>query len=193
MPSHVYLLLGYPGTGKYTVARALVDELASRGVAGKVVDNHHVNNAIFGVIQADGITPLPFGVWDLVEQVRDAVLSAIEQFAPADCTYVFTNFVRAAQASEPKVAAYVDRLRRLALSRGAELRFVTLTCETEELLRRVVEPDRGARHKWVDSTGLRTLVSKDPLYAPAGALHLDVTDLKPAAAASVIAGHDWGQ
>ena len=47
-------LLGFAGTGKLTIARAF-----ARSVGAKVVDNHWINNAIFGLIDPDGVSPLP--------------------------------------------------------------------------------------------------------------------------------------
>ncbi len=193
MSVDVYVLLGYPGTGKYTVAKALADEFASRGVVGKVVDNHHMNNPIFEVVLADGVTPLPDRLWDLVEQVRDAVLTAIEECAPAECTYIFTNFVLEAQTAEPEVVAYLDRLRALAKARGGALRVVSLTCEPDELFRRVTQPDRKARHKSIDSSWVRKLVAEDPLHSPSGpdVVSLDTTHHAPQEVARSIVDHLW--
>lgn len=143
--------------------------------------------------EVDGVTPLPPKVWELVEQVRDAVLMAIEECAPADCTYIFTNFVRDTAATDPTVQAYFDRLGALARSRDGALRFVALACEPEELYRRVAEPDRRARLKSIDSAWVRQLVAEEPIYVPdgPGAMHVDLTDLDPSAAAKTIADHVW--
>ena len=51
-------LLGFAGTGKLTIARAF-----ARSVGAEVVDNHWINNPIFGLIDADGVSPLPDAVW----------------------------------------------------------------------------------------------------------------------------------
>jgi predicted kinase len=52
-------LVGFSGTGKLTVARELALPLEAR-----VVDNHWINNPIFGLIDNDRVTSFPTGVWD---------------------------------------------------------------------------------------------------------------------------------
>ena len=116
MVADVYLITGFPGVGKYPVAQALVQQLAIRGQDARLVDNHYVTNPVFGVIATDGETTLPPGVWDLVGQVREAVLAAIESFGPAEAIYVFTNYVR--EAEDAKATPYAQRLRELAEDRG---------------------------------------------------------------------------
>lgn len=49
----IVYLFGFPGVAKYTVAR----EIAA-GAGARVVDNHYVNNPIFGLLDLDGLTPL---------------------------------------------------------------------------------------------------------------------------------------
>jgi adenylylsulfate kinase-like enzyme len=48
-PAIVYLI-GHPAADKYTVARALAEQAEARGHRMVVVDNHHINNAIFGLL-----------------------------------------------------------------------------------------------------------------------------------------------
>jgi hypothetical protein len=50
-------LVGFAGTGKLTIGRALAGLIGA-----KVVDNQWINNTIFGLIDCDGVTPLPEGV-----------------------------------------------------------------------------------------------------------------------------------
>jgi hypothetical protein len=55
----VFHLIGLPGTGKYTVARAM-ERLATReGQRLVVVDNHHINNPILSLVDADGKNASP--------------------------------------------------------------------------------------------------------------------------------------
>ncbi len=186
MPPAFLLLLGFPGTGKYTVARALAEALAARGSTARVVDNHWVNNPIFGVLRTDGRTPLPEPVWGLVGQVREAVLTAIDDHGPREWSYVFTNYIQAAEAAE--AAPYVARLREMAERRGAAFLVVRLLCETEALCRRIEQPERRERLKATSPEWLRGEIAAHELYAPAGpgTMTLDITKLAPDAAARVI-------
>ena len=64
MTPTLFLLTGFPGTGKLTVARAMAAQLEDAGQTVRIVDNHWINNPIFGLVAQDGVTPLPEAVWD---------------------------------------------------------------------------------------------------------------------------------
>jgi type II secretory pathway predicted ATPase ExeA len=194
MRSAVYLLVGFPGAGKYTVARALEQELARRGIDVMVIDNHYVNNPVFGVLQLDGETPLPAGVWPLIAQVRDAILTAVEEYAPRERSFIFTNYITAEEAfAEPQVGEYIARLTRLAVRRGTRLRIVRLTCAVEELARRVESPDRRERLKTTSAVCLREAFASFSLWQPNAedVLTIDNTDVSPSRTAQLIAQHAW--
>lgn len=194
MESAVYLLIGFPGAGKYTVARALAEHVNSHGGQARVVDNHYVNNPVFGVLSLDGETALPAAVWPLVEQVRDAVLTAIEQFSPPSWSFVFTNYITAEEAASTQlVADYLERLQQVALARGTSLRVVRLTCELEELTRRVANEERRQRLKTTSARWVREAVATCSLFDPKteNVLTLDISSLPPAQAARQIATHGW--
>ena len=188
----LYLLLGFPGTGKYTVAQALAADLSARGSEVRLVDNHYVDNPIFGIIPTDGETPLPEGIWGLIEQVRGAILTAIEEHAPPAWSFIFTNYITAQEAGQGSVAAdYLDRLDRLASRRGCNLNIVRLTCEVDELCRRVANPERRERLKTTSADWAREAAKTYSLYMPAGtrALTLDTTRLSPPETARSILEH----
>jgi len=81
----IIALIGFAGTGKYTVGRELC---ALTGA--KLIDNHLINNPVFKVVNADGIRPLPNGVWDKVKAVRAIVYESIRELSPPELSFVFT-------------------------------------------------------------------------------------------------------
>ena len=183
MAAPVILLTGYPGSGKYTVANALAAELAARGVITKVVDNHLVNNPVFSVLR-DFPGSFPDEIWEIVGQVRSAVLSALDRFSDPAHALVFTNYVLTHEAAD--VVPYFRTLDALARVRGGSLRIVCLTCDRDELLRRVVTPARRDRHKATSAEWLANQVDQHEALVPADALVLDVTTLPPVDAAREI-------
>ena len=159
----IYLLLGYPGTGKYTVAQALASELEARGRTTRVVDNHYVNNPVFGLVAQDGIVRLPEGIWDRVGEVRNALLATVETLSPRDWSFVFTNWIA---EGEVEGIEYLKRLRAIARTRGSEFVCVRLTCEPDELARRVVSQSRRERMKWTDGAAVVALTKRLAILDP---------------------------
>ncbi|MHB8449858.1 MAG: hypothetical protein ACYDAQ_05315 [Mycobacteriales bacterium] len=185
--SDVHVLLGYPATGKLTVGRALVTELQARGRTGRLVDNHLINNPVFGVIAADGKNELPDAVWPLVGQVREAVLTAIEQLSPREWDFVFTNYVTADEADE--AAPYFARLEQLAKTRGGQLVVSCLTCDSTVHLSRIDSVDRVGRLKATSPEWLATEIATRSPYVPDRATVHDTTLASPAEIARVILIH----
>lgn len=180
----VHLLLGYPASGKFTVGRALVAELEARGGTARLVDNHLINNPVFSVVGADGKRKLPSGVWPLVGQVREAVLTAIEQFSPPDWDFVFTNYVAEDEAEACK--PYFDRLAQLASGRGGRLVVSCLTCEADVHVSRIDSVDRAARLKSTSQAWLRTELVSRPAHVPEAATVHDTTVATPVEVARAI-------
>lgn len=181
-------LVGFPGAGKYTVAQAIVRAAAESGERYLLIDNHYTSNVIFGVMEVDGIVPLPRAVWDRVDEVREAVFKAIEQFSPPEWSFVFTNVLT---MEEPRDPPAVHRLAALAAARGCPYVMVHLRCDEAELIRRVPNDDRRARMKWLDAEAVRrfmhgrTLLTIDG-HAP---FELDVTATSPDDTARRVLGH----
>ena len=150
------VLIGFAGTGKYTIGRAL-----SERTGAKLVDNHLINNPIFTVVNADGVTPLPAAVWDKVKGIRNIVYEAIREISPPGLSFIFTLEMR---ESDPAAHRAFHDLEELAAARQSLFVPIRLICDVEELCRRVVDPARvgrlkdvspdNARRKWAEHTVL---------------------------------------
>lgn len=180
----VVVLLGFPGTGKYTIARELLAAMAGEGRTVRLIDNHYVNNVIFNLVHQDGLTPLPPAVWEMVGEVRRAVYRTVQELSPADWSFIFTF----APENTPADRAVIDEVAAIAEARHATFLPVRLLCDLEELERRVVSPERRERMKSMSTEDTRRLFSAGPVLDPGypETLTLDVTEVPPVAAAQQI-------
>lgn len=174
MPFIVYLL-GYPGVGKYTVARALAAKTGSA-----VIDNQLVNNPILALF--NGARDLPAEVFTRTGPIRDAVFSALEEIAPRSQSYVFTNVL----GESAEDIAIFNRLRDIAASRDSVFLPVMLTCAREVQLERVQVEERRLRMKVTDAEWLDKFMASEPLYSPEDAMTLDTTERTPEETAAAI-------
>jgi hypothetical protein len=133
------VLIGFAGTGKYTIGRELCERTGA-----KLIDNHLINNPVFSVINTDGVTPLPAKVWDRVKEIRATVYRAILELSPPGMSFVFTMELR---QSNPRDHAGFRELAELAADRQSRFIPIRLICGVEELCRRVTDPARVAMLK----------------------------------------------
>jgi len=164
------LLIGFAGTGKYTVGRELCDLTGA-----KLIDNHLINNSIFTVVNADGITPLPAGVWTKVKEIRQIVYSAIRELAPPHLSFVFTMELIEGQPGE--LEAFHD-LDRLAADRESLFLPIRMICAADELCRRVTDPGRAKMLKAISADAARRKSTEHTVLNPThpNLRTLDVTD-----------------
>jgi hypothetical protein len=176
-------LVGFSGTGKLTIARAF-----ARYVRAKVVDNHWINNPIFGLIDPDGVTPLPNAVWSQTAKVRKAVLETIATLAKPGANFVFTHD---GIEGEPYDEDVLRGIQSTAARRGARLIPIRLICDEPELIRRIQSPDRAPMLKCINPAVAihksRHHTVLDPRL-PA-TLTLDVTKLTPEQSVNAIIAH----
>lgn len=176
-------LLGIAGSGKLTIAKAI-----QRQHSSLIVDNHHINNVIFALIDADGVTPLAPAVWDKVARVRLAVLETVRDLAKPGRTFIFTNELL---EGIPRHAEVFEDVRRTAAERDARLCTVRLQIDPEEAARRVTSPGRAEAFKEIDPNEARRKATEATVLRPPGlaTLDLDVTHLTPDQAAERILAH----
>ena len=165
--------MGFAGTGKYTTGRAL-----SNLTGAKLVDNHLINNPVFTVVGADGVTPLPAPVWEKVKQIRRTVYEAIRELSPPQMSFIFTMELR---QSNPKDHAAFMELKKLAYSRRSLFVPFRLVCDVEELCRRVVSEDRRERLKEISAEAARRKSAEESVLAPRhrNLRTIDVTEKSP--------------
>ena len=169
----IVVLLGFAGTGKYTVGR----ELALRTNA-QLIDNHLINNALFTAVASDGVTPLPPQIWEKVRRVRRVVYETIKELAPANLSFVFTLQLI---EEDPDDHLAFEELVKLAADRGSLLVPIRLVCELEELCRRIVSPGRSAMRKQITAEAARERAKSKTVFAARhpNLLTIDITE-KPA-------------
>jgi hypothetical protein len=182
----MFLLTGFRGTGKLTVARALATALDPSGDTVRVVDNHWINNPVFGLVEQDGTTPLPAAVWERVGEIAGAVVRTVEELTPRSWHLIFTAYLDGESDT-----GWVPRLERAAAAREAPLIPVRLLCDPEENTRRIVAPGRRARMKSIDPEEPLRPAAQGPPYDPGHphTLTRDIATLRPEAAADRILEH----
>jgi hypothetical protein len=176
----IFHLIGTPAVGKYTIGKELTSLTGAR-----FVDNHSVANVIFNVIAADGVTPLPEGIWARVGKVREAVLDAVVNLSPPHLSFVFTNYLR---GEDPAELAAFQQLVDLAAARESLFVPVLLRCRTEELMDRAANDSRIERMKLIDPLAIAHMNDDVPQFETdhPNALKLDVTTRPPAESARLI-------
>lgn len=178
----VVVLLGFPGTGKLTIARKLAPILDAI-----VIDNHWINNPIFGVIESDGKRSLPESVWARTAEVRAAVLETIGTLSRPQRAFILTY-------SGMKAEVYdIESLRLMQkAARDRESAFIPirLLCSEDELRRRVVNEDRHKSMKMVNPDMLEKYWGKTVLdTGHPNQMTLDVSALSADESATRIAAY----
>ena len=178
----IVCLVGFPGAGKLTIARALC-----RLIDATIVDNHWINDPILRLVATTGSEPVPEAVWPQVAKVRGAVLETIATLAPPADNFIFTY---AGSNEDPEDRKAFEEYRAVAKRRGARFVAIRLLCGEEELVRRIRSPARGGRKLTDPAEAIENVRQYSPLDPDIpGSLTLDVTDLAPEAAAARILDH----
>ena len=182
----LFLLMGFPGTGKLTVAQALARRIETAGETARVVDNHWINNPIFGLVAQDGLTPLPTAVWDRVGEIAEAVTRTVEELTPRSWHIIFTAYLDGVTDT-----GWFPRLTEVAATRRAVLVPVRLLCDPDENARRIDSAERRQRMKSLDPDEPYRLSATGPPYDPGhpNTFTLDITSMPPDEAAAEILAH----
>jgi hypothetical protein len=180
MHNVILYLIGFAGTGKLTIAQAILARAPFL-----LVDNHFINNVVFRLIDTDGKSPLPPKVWEHVRKDRAIVFDTIRALAKPERNFVLINELIEGAEEDEQV---FQEVKALATARGAAFLPVRLLPAPEELARRVVSPQRQALLKSRDPHEALRMAREHQVYRPKDVeyFELDVTQLLPADAAEQI-------
>lgn len=139
-------LIGFPGTGKYTIAKEIIQQAEV-----KLVDNHLINNPLFSIIQTQGVPRLPERIWDNVDKVWAAVLDTMVHISPPEYSFVLTNVLL---NDDPGDLRLYNNIKSTAEQRSACFVPVKLTIsDVEEHRKRITTEERRDRFKEVNPNG----------------------------------------
>lgn len=173
--------LGFPGTGKLTIAEALTG-VVSGGL--RLVHNHLLINVADAVLNRG--QP---GYQDLRRRIRAAVFdSLVDEPATHSSAYVFTD----AQTATELGTTVCHEYENCADRRGCDFIPITLVCDEETNSKRLVVGGRRAQGKLVDVELLREFRAGEELYSfkhHSQRFQLDVSRLSPEDAAAEIVAH----
>jgi hypothetical protein len=167
-------IYGPPAVGKLTVA----NEIASR-TGFKVFHNHLSIDAILPVFEFGS---KPF--FKLVEMIR---VETVAEAARENVDLIYT-FCYAKCLDE----MHVEKITKAAVDNGGEVFFALLTCEPDELKRRVVMDDRKKFGKAATVEMMDTFLDTYDLISPipnSDTLAIDNTGVPPSEAAGRIIRH----
>lgn len=183
MRNTIIYLIGFPGTGKYTVAKEIV-----RQGNFKLVDNHLINNLLFTIIKADGVTKLPEQIWKSVSEIRDIVLDTMIHISPPEYSFVLTNSLLEGKAEDH---TWFDKIERVAQARQALYVPVRLLCSVEAHEKRIGTRERAARFKEINPASPSRYAKNEEVLkiSHPNTLTLDISDLSPGEAAEKILNH----
>lgn len=180
MQNTIIYLIGFAGTGKYTIAKEIC-----RLTDARLVDNHLINNPVFSLIRTDGKTLLPEIVWEKTWAIRHIVLDVIKDISPTEFSFVFTNELVDGSSDDEKL---FSEIVELAASRNSKLVPVRLLCDEEELCSRIQSSDRITRLKNTNVDNARKKIRSQKVLSikHPHVLDLNVTNLSPLQAAEAI-------
>ena len=171
MDNVIIYFLGFPGVGKYTIAKKVSD----LNKDFLLIDNHKTNNLLFPLINLD--QPIPDEFWDIVIKIRENVFEAIEKFYDPKKSLIFTNALYENDTIDRSV---YNRIETLAKQRKSLFIPIRLNCTTEELKKRIGNPDRKELYKITSSAYIDNLIignKKVIITNHPNEINVDVTNL----------------
>lgn len=182
MPSPIVHINAFPGTGKLTVARLLVEKLSA--LDAKLVHNHLL------IDPAGAILPRSSKDYQsLRHAIRAAVFTTLIRSPDTfDSLYIFTDF----QSSDQLGSSVVSEYESAAKLRSCAFIPVILSCTKKENLSRLTSQERELHGKLTDHAVMSRIRDHDEVHRFENhpfQLDLEITNVEPDVAADLIYNH----
>lgn len=175
-------LIGFPGVGKNTIARAIENHTEFLAI-----QNHMLSNALRRVISLQPAEK--YGDFEklLKHHTMKSWVNFLEFVTAAvpDQGLIVTSVL---YENDPDKVEFYELVRDWAKAQGRAFLPVRLVCSPEEMMRRIESPSRDGQFKLTDRQILKKLTEENVLLNPEGAFELDVTALTANEAAEKILG-----
>ncbi len=177
----ILYIIGYPGTGKYTVAQHIAQQCKVT-----LIHNHLINNPILSILNV-GTEQARAIAWAQMDKIRDVVLDTIANYAPTEQSFIFTNQLY--EDSAINLSTY-QKIENLAVLRQAVFVPIKILVDLPEHERRLTTPDREKHFKVFQKEEMKRFLGRD-ILAPQhrNFLQLDTTSLSVEQTANAILRH----
>lgn len=166
-PAPLIYLLGYPGTGKRTIAESIC---AATGA--ELCDSHRWNAEVFRKHGVNDENPPSKEALEEAGALRDTEIQRLGELPRRSFKgAVFTNKL---YEDNLRSYDYFNKVSDLAEAQGVPLLTVRLLCDKEEILRRGANPSRAERKKLTSPEALKAEMENNTLYMP---FHPNVVDM----------------
>jgi hypothetical protein len=166
MKKFLLYLIGKPGIGKYTIAKAISEKYNFI-----LCDNHLINNPIFSLLRFDKIEKVPNFAWDCIERIRDNVFDFIAH--DNENNYILTNVLFNWHVGQE----IFNKVKKISEANSSIFVPVKMHLHDEnEHLSRIQNPERKSRFKSIKPSDIEK--DKDLLdINERSLLDLDITGL----------------
>ncbi len=164
----IIYLIGFPGSGKLTIAKELCNI-----IDGVIVDNNLFNNIIFDMIDFRN-AEVTSEIWEKIFVIRENMLAILEKYHIESKHYIFTNELIKGDSYDQRVYNSVVNLSKKNECGDSP---VVLYCNSGELVKRVQLKEREQERKITDSDFAMRRIKGKKLFVPQGSLEIDNSNL----------------
>lgn len=150
----ILYLIGFSGTGKYTIAKEIAKLKNFR-----ILHNHLINNPILNMIVPED-NKIPDVAWKQIRKIRNIVLETVEEIAPTHLNFIFSNEL--IEGSDIDISIY-NKIFSVAEKRKSLFIPVRLMVDANEHKQRIVSADREAMFKLSDIAYIDKIKGKEIL------------------------------